>query len=256
MIDPLPPQVSRTCAAYLELADRHAPGLVQGLYLQGSVALADYRPGVSDIDFVAVTERTPCPDELRTIHDQLRRVHGGTPFDGCYVTAQDLRRDPDEVPAGPAVHEWRVEPRSRFERNLVTWHILAQGGITVRGRSVADLDVYTDWPALAARTRQNLAGYWTRWRARAALDPAAFGTTATSWGVLGVARLRHTLAAGRVTAKTEAADFALATYDERWHRIVREALRIRVGGPPRYRNPLRRRADHLGFVSMVLADER
>lgn len=45
------------CATYLEVADRLEPGLVEGLYLQGSIALGDYRPGVSDIDFVAVTSR-------------------------------------------------------------------------------------------------------------------------------------------------------------------------------------------------------
>ena len=42
----LPADVARTCATYLALADRHAPGLVEGLYLQGSVALGDYRPGL------------------------------------------------------------------------------------------------------------------------------------------------------------------------------------------------------------------
>jgi hypothetical protein len=132
---------ARICDDYLTLADRHASGLVEGLYLQGSVALGDYRAGVSDIDFVAVTSR-----------------------------------------AGPA--------------GLSAW--------------------------------------------------------ATTWGVLGVARLRHTLAAGRVTSKS-AAGHALRTYDQRWHRVVEEALRIRVGGPPLYRNPWRRRADLVGFLTEALA---
>ncbi len=79
-------------------------------------------------------------------------------------------------------------------------------------------------------------------------SPEGLTAWATSWSGLGVARLRHTLAAGRVTSKTEAADYATATYDPRWHRIVREALRIRVGGPSLYANPWRRRADMLGFL--------
>jgi len=49
MVARLDDGVAQVCGAYLELADRHAPGLVEGLYLQGSVALADYRPGISDI---------------------------------------------------------------------------------------------------------------------------------------------------------------------------------------------------------------
>ncbi|WP_460917198.1 aminoglycoside adenylyltransferase domain-containing protein [Plantactinospora veratri] len=73
-------------------------------------------------------------------------------------------------------------------------------------------------------------------------------------GVLGVARLRHTLTAGHVTSKTDAAAYALDTYGQRWHRVVREALRIRVGGQPSYRNPWRRRADLIGFLTEVLHD--
>jgi hypothetical protein len=244
-----------TCATYLALADHHAPGLVQALYLQGSIALGDYHPGVSDIDFVAVIAGDPDPAALRAVHAGLQRTHGDTCFDGIYVTADDLRRDPALRPTGPAVHEWRFEPDSAFERHLVTWHVLAQGGVVVRGPAVAELGVHTDWPALAASTRQNLAGYWTHWRDTTARGPLGLSKWATSWGVLGAARLRHTLAAERVTSKTEAAAYALSTYDERWHRVIREALRIRVGGPPLYRNPLRRRTDLLGFLGEVVTRE-
>jgi hypothetical protein len=244
--------VERTCQSYLELADHHAPGLVQGLYLAGSVALGDYRPGVSDIDFVAVTARPADPEVLRTVHKGLRSRHPGPFFDGLYLRYEDLQRDPELVPPGPAVQEWRLEPESRFERNLVTWHVLAQGGVAVRGPAVENLAIYTDWPALAGATRRNLVDYWTPWLARGGRGPTGLTRWACAWGVLGVARLRHTLAAGRITTKTEAASYALEVYDERWHRVVREALRIRVGGRPLYRNPWRRRADLVGFVGDAL----
>ena len=51
----LPPPVDDIVSGYLELAHLEAPGLIQGLYLVGSVALDDFRPRTSDIDFVAVT---------------------------------------------------------------------------------------------------------------------------------------------------------------------------------------------------------
>jgi hypothetical protein len=232
------------------------PGLVQGLYLQGSIALGDYQPGVSDIDFVAVVSGTPDLRALKAVHADLRRTHGSVPFDGLYVAADDLRRDPAARPTGPSVHEWRVSAATTFERHLVTWHVLDQGGVAVRGPSVAELGIHTDRPALVASTRQNLAGYWTRWRDVTARGPVGFSSCATSWGVLGAARLRHTLAAERVTSKTEAAGYALQTYDEQWHRVIREALRIRVGGPALYRNPLRRHADLMGFLKVVLAEDR
>ncbi|MEU7003044.1 nucleotidyltransferase domain-containing protein [Nonomuraea sp. NPDC046570] len=247
----------RTCAAFLELADRHAPGLVEGLYLQGSIALGDYRPGVSDIDFVAVTNGRPDAGALRRVHADLRARHPAPMFDGIYVTWDDLRRAPGERPRGPAVHGWRFAEESGFERHLVTWHVLAQGGVAVRGPSVAELGVHTDWEAFARATEENLATYWTRW-VEGSSRPLSLGGVAAlvgsrvSWGALGVTRLRHSLAAGEVTSKTAAAGYAFETFDERWHRIVREALRIRVGGERQYSHPVSRRADLVAYMRMVL----
>jgi hypothetical protein len=239
------------CARYLELADRHVPGLVEGLYLQGSIALGDHRPGVSDIDAVVLTAGEAGPQALRRLHSRLPRE-----FTGIYVTRDELRADPDGT-RGPAFQGRRVEPASRFERNLVTWHVLRQGGVAVRGPATAELTIHTDWPALARRTEENLRTYWAGWLAgcsRPLTLPGlgAMAPSLTSWGVLGVTRLRHTLAAGEVTSKTAAAAFALSRYDERWHPIVREALRARVGGAPVYRDPLRRRRDLLGYVAAVV----
>lgn len=252
MIAELDEGVARTCETYLQLVDQYAPGLVEGLYLQGSVALGDYRPGVSDVDFVAVTGRAPDGEALRAVHAELRRRHRRPFFDGLYVGWDDLRRDPALAAAGPSVHEWRVDLASRFERHLVTWHVVAQAGVAVRGPAVADVGVHTDWPALVEMTRRNLVEYWAPWLRRGARRVGGLTSWGTAWGVLGLARLRHTLAAGRVTSKTDAAAYALDTYDQRWHRVVREALRIRVGGTSLYRNPWRRRADLVGFMTEVL----
>jgi hypothetical protein len=223
---------------------------VEGLYLQGSVALGDYRPKVSDIDFVAVTGGPVDLDTLRQIH------RAGLPrFEGLYVGWDDLRRDPARSPAGLAVHGRRVHDNSRFERHLVTWHVLAQGGVAVRGPATSTVDIFTDWPRLALSTVDNLEEYWRPWARRAA---GVLGLTgwAVSWGVLGVARLRHSLAAGRVTSKTAAAGFAIDAYGPRWRPIVEEALRIRVGGPARYRDPFRRRADLLAFLAEAIGPDR
>ncbi len=203
--------------------------------------------------FVAVTNAAPDAEQIRAIHAELRRHHPKPDFDGLYVRRDDLRADPATVPAGVSAHEWRVDPASRFERNLVTWQVLAQGGVGVRGPAVEDLAIHIDWPALAEATRRNLDDYWTPRAARAARTQVGLTAWATSWGVLGVARLRHTLAVGRITSKTEAAAYATATYSPAWHRVVAEALRIRCCGRPVYRNPWRRRTDLVGFLREALS---
>ncbi|MBG0563467.1 nucleotidyltransferase domain-containing protein [Actinoplanes aureus] len=239
-----------TATEYLIRADLLAPGLVEGLYLQGSIALGDYRHGVSDIDFVAVTEDPADPGLVQEIH---RRMPRRPYFDGLYVTWDDLRADPASLAPGPAVHEGRVLPSSDFERNLVTWHVLAQGGVAIRGPQRPE--IFTDWPALAASTRANLESYWRPWARRLRRHPMSLGSWAVSWGVLGVSRLRHTLVTERVTAKTEAGRYALRSYPG-WERIIEEALRIRCGGPARYRDPFRRRADLLAYLEFALDPDR
>ena len=53
---PLPSEVSVTMSGYARLVDEKLPERIRGLYLTGSLALDDYRPGRSDIDFVAVSD--------------------------------------------------------------------------------------------------------------------------------------------------------------------------------------------------------
>jgi hypothetical protein len=87
-----------------------------------------------------------------------------------------------------------------------------------------------------ARVERPVAGfrraYWGRLldgvaRVRSPWGLAALTPYGVVWIVTGVSRLHYTLATGEITSKDGAGRHALATFPERWHRIVREALRIR-----------------------------
>jgi hypothetical protein len=60
--------VSEVASTYLSAVDAALPGFVQGLYLTGSVALDDFYPAWSDIDFVAVSANSLAADALLLIH--------------------------------------------------------------------------------------------------------------------------------------------------------------------------------------------
>lgn len=83
---------------------------------------------------------------------------------------------------------------------------------------------------------------------------ASLGAMWTEWGVLGVTRLHYTLTTGQVTSKHGAGVYAMETFPSQWHRIIREALRIRErrSGASLYRNQLHRRRDTRDFVSMII----
>jgi hypothetical protein len=49
----LPAPVNQTVGAFLGRLDRALPGWVEGFYVVGSACLGAFRPGCSDVDFVA-----------------------------------------------------------------------------------------------------------------------------------------------------------------------------------------------------------
>ncbi|WP_052423554.1 nucleotidyltransferase domain-containing protein [Nonomuraea candida] len=261
------PKIDAIVETYLSVADAEAPGLVEGLYLEGSAALGDYRPGTSDVDFVAVTAGPPPAAVLERIHTRM----GAHPFEGVYLTWDDLGHDPAGLGERPRARAGRLVRRGGLDP--VTWHTLARHGLVCRGPKPSELKIWNDPAALAAWTDRNLDLYWRRLVVRASRPFTPWGLTCLGgygvvWVVTGVARLHYTLATGEITSKTGAARHALEVFPERWHRVLNEALRLReedtatpalpgviaglgdhFGTPRRslYGSPVERRRDVTGF---------
>ncbi len=253
-------------STYLSSVDTEAPGVIEGLYLVGSVALSDFRPNESDIDFVGVTAARPdaaTVDALGGVHAALQAQHPRPYFDGVYVTWSDLTRNPDLAEPAPFTHDGQFEASGRFALDPVTWHTLASGGIAVRGPSANRLSVWTNPAVLASWTLDNLGSYWRPWRAGTAelfsADPEkleTYGAWASEWGVLGVTRLHYTLRTGEITSKEGAGLYGLSTFPDQWRTILDECLRIHRGreATPLYSTPLDRWHDAVAYMDMVIND--
>jgi hypothetical protein len=58
-------------------------------------------------------------------------------------------------------------------------------------------------------------------------------------------------------SKCAAIAFVRERCDARWHRILDEGLRLRLGGsPPRYRSPFERRREMLAFLEHAIERTR
>ncbi|MFI6998988.1 aminoglycoside adenylyltransferase domain-containing protein [Nocardia sp. NPDC050175] len=260
----LPAVVEDTVEFYLTSVDAEAPGLIEGLYLEGSLALNDFRPHTSDIDFVAITAKPPNPtefDALERAHAALRERQRHPFFDGIYLTWSDLAAGPQATGERPSSNSGRLAKLGGGQHNPVTWHTLAEHGVTLRGPAAADVDIWTDPDALAAWQNTNLDEYWAAGLTRAAQLLSKDGLFlltdyATAWTVTGIARLHYTIATGDITSKEGASRHALQSFPRHWHRIVDEALRLRRNDSRRslYRNRLARRRDILAFGHMAIAD--
>jgi hypothetical protein len=198
------------------------------LYLVGSLALGDYRPGQSDIDFVAVTGSPSDPSELRQLellHRDLQRLVPNPSLDGIYVTWQQLQA----APQGLSVPRWldgRFAPSHSFAATPVTWSTLHRHPLPIRGPATPA--VQHDEDLLRAWCRENLQGYWAAWvhAARTRFKGQLFSLSrrASTWGVLGFTRLHATIDTGDILSKSQAGTYALQVFPSRWSPIVQEAL--------------------------------
>ncbi|MEU8225062.1 aminoglycoside adenylyltransferase domain-containing protein [Kribbella sp. NPDC048915] len=236
----LPAPVQDLCDRFLVLAEQELPdGLLTGLYLCGGVAFGEWAPRESDVDFVATVSRRPDGAEveaLRAIHNQLRK-YSSTRFDGPYLLADDLARDPRAVPPVPEMlFTGNLETIVSGSR-IITWHELARAGVTITGPELSTLKIWTDESALREYTVDNLDTYWRRnaeGLSRATPDSLPADDRERDYllshCILASVRLQHLLVTGEMTAKSRAGRWGLTYYDERWHRVLTEGLRLRDGG--------------------------
>jgi hypothetical protein len=228
----LPAEVAEITGRFLGLIDASAPGLVQGLYLRGSLGFGEYFAGQSDIDFTAVLCARPDADQVAALaaaHEAVFAAHPGPHFDGFHLVRDDLARPPDQCPDVPVMFDGVFRPSTRnYDMNLVSWHELARHGVVVRGPALSEGDVWTDDAALRAFSHGNLGSYWAGVAGSLLEHPAeAREPWLVAWSVLGVSRLHHLLATGTLTSKSGAGRYALTAFGPQWHRIIREALRAR-----------------------------
>jgi hypothetical protein len=255
----LPPEVRWATSTFLASIDASAPGLVEGLYLHGSLGFGEFFPERSDVDFVAVLADRPDGDALEALaaaHDVVRRQHPRPFFDGFHAVCDDLAKSPEQCPDLPCTQGGVFSEAGRFGVNPVTWHELARHGMTVRGPVLAESDVWTDDGALRAFSHGNLTSYWSGVHEALVKSPEqACDPDAVEWCVLGVSRLHHLLATGSLTSKSGAGRYALTAFGPRWHPLIIEALRVReaVGGSSSYDGvPELRGSEMIAFTAMVI----
>ena len=166
---PLPEAVQQTLGAMLALIDQRLPGLLAGFYLIGSLALDGYDERLSDIDYLAVLSRPLTPLELgrlAQVHREVKQAYPRAGLSGSYLPAADLGGTAAQVAPHPYYQDGRLVFAGHFELNPVTWWILKQHGITLRGPAAGELSFSVDQEALLAYNAELL-----RLQTQAALTP-------------------------------------------------------------------------------------
>ncbi len=220
MTESLSPHVARTASAAIEVwlghHDRLAAGVVEGLYVVGSVALDDWTPR-SDVDviaFVADPSDAEVVARLEAAHHAFRSETRHPTVDGPFLSWSDVTSPPLA-----SQRPWALDGEFRFdgdcfEINPVTWFTLAEHGVAIRGPEPDSLDVYLDDADRRSWVRENVDTYWRSVRDEIAeilaADPgrSQFGGGTFEWCALGLARMWFTAETGGVASKSAAGAWA------------------------------------------------
>jgi hypothetical protein len=180
------------------LAEASVGGLA-GLYVGGSVASGDYRPGVSDIDAVALVERPPgraLREAITVRHQQLvRDVPGAAGLHCVYV--------PRPAVEDVAAKHWTWAFDELFRRPLsgIARAELLADPVVVSGPAPATWLPAMGADDLRAAARAELTGYWSRAvRKRAIWEQDVY----VDQGATTVARADLTILEGRLVTKSAA----------------------------------------------------
>jgi hypothetical protein len=222
--------VTAVTDTFLSLMDEAAPGLVEGLYLHGSIGFDEWYAGRSDIDYVALLARPAPLDLLRDVHARVAETFRRPAFDGFFCSWADLAAAPAALEL-PCTQDGLFYDEDRLDIHPVTWHELAFHGVCLRGPALSEVKIWTDPQVLRQYTHDNLAGYWSDQVEVLRKFPGEAGKPdIVTWFVLGTSRLHHLLATDELTSKTGAGFYAERAFDPRWHELIGEALSFRALG--------------------------
>lgn len=204
-----------------------------GMYLHGSLAVGDFDPNRSDIDFVVVTDRVLPP----ALISGLAQMHAGiassglkwrTNYEGSYIARDALRRHDPAHSVHPAV---RVDGSFGVDRHGSEW-VIQRYVIREKGLTLAGPDPKTLIDSISPNDlRRAVQGLLLEWWAPQVQDPYRLQRSEyQAYAVLTMCRALYTLEHGTIVSKPVAARWAVSAPGVgQWAALIERALAWRHG---------------------------
>lgn len=206
-----------------------------GVYVHGSLAYGGFRPGRSDVDFLAVTQRDLSEGMVRSLavmHAAFRRAgHAGAErLEGSYIPRAALRRYDPTRAWHPAL---RMDGAFAIDHHTSDWviqrHLLRCHGVPMLGPPLAPLIDPVSPRELQSAARAVLLEWWRPmlddpWRLR--------DREYQAYAVLTMCRALYTIERGEVATKAESARWAMGVLDPGYRSLIERALAYPDGPQP------------------------
>jgi len=196
-----------------------------GLYLGGSLAVGDFNPQRSDIDFVAVTLDDLPPERvaaLQAMHIRLWAIAipWGRRLDGSYVPQHVFRRWTADHPPCPFV-EGDGFTVTQQGSAVIQRHIIHRYGVAVAGPRPEEILDSVSAEELRGALHEILERWW-----RPLLDEPAWvrQSEMQPFAILTMCRTLYTLEHGVIASKPVAARWCKQAIGRQWTELIDWAL--------------------------------
>ncbi|MFB4159205.1 nucleotidyltransferase domain-containing protein [Geomicrobium sp. JSM 1781026] len=201
--DRLHPHATHIMQKYIGKLKHKFPNELIGVYVHGSLALDEYRPDVSDIDFVTVIREPFTREQI----DQLGPLHHPE-MEGIYVRADDVGKTRSSV-----VYVNGKQPAMIRGVPPVTWWLLEKKGIRLYGPPYDVFQSRTTDEQLVHYVKENMNTYWRH-------HPAPVTEEDVYWCLSGVLRQWYTLEHRDIISKRAALVFGHEKLPTEWHDLL------------------------------------
>lgn len=232
MDDRVPELIQPLIESYAVRLNEYLPRIPSSFYIVGSIALGEFNPRFSDVDFVTVLVRSMTTSEieiLRKLHRALERRFPRWKMSGSYIRSEDLGKLDENLELHLHYHDGVLRIQQQNEFNAVTWWELKNHRITVFGTQPQNLEFSVDWNTLIVWMMSNLNSYWAAWTRSPVRILMLHSDWGVQWSVTGVLRQFYSFREHGIATKVKAAQYALCHIPTRWHRLIQEAINIREG---------------------------
>lgn len=197
-----------------------------GLYVHGSLALGDFDPARSDVDFAVVTSEELSAETvaaLAVMHEQLAESESkwGHELEGTYISRAALRRyDPDNAVFPHIERGGRLRVEQHESDWLIQCHTLRRCGVALAGPPPHTL---LD-PISAATLRQAVLDLLWWWDLQLEDTSRVAQSGYQAYAILTMCRMLYTMQEGTIVSKPVAARWAQPTLSARWAALIERAL--------------------------------
>lgn len=209
-----------------------------GLYLRGSLALGDFDPATSDVDFLAATERPISEGEfadLDRVHADIAR--GSSPYrdrlEGSYIHRAALKRFLPGERRHPSIGaDWDFGWGAHRDNWLLELWTVRERGVVLFGPDPKTLIDPISPEQIHAAVRSELAARLSDWAERPDPPDWLLPRYYQAFEVETVCRALYTLARAGLPTKPRAVAWALKTLPEPWSRLVERSRAWRTDRAP------------------------